>query len=388
MVEKAKNELLELLRQLIAIPSVTGSEDIIKAIRFVQKWMKEKGIETELILSHGVPNLIARVGGSLPGQKKILWASHVDVVPTGNYMHWDAPPFMAWEKDGYMYGRGSSDAKSGLAAMMIALDQLKEENIANCVEMIITGAEENGSEDGILGILSQRPMRFDGAIVSEPSNMCLEIAQRGLRWLEIRIHGMASHGGRPYLGINAISQAGRIIYALESIRHEDMMGLFEPELRGQNITVNKIHGGIQNNITAEDCKMVLDCRMMPGQTQEQILQQVKAVVNQVVDSRCRIEYSFLGQGWDPFVLNREEPLVQCVKGVYEKIIGKCPVIQGKAGCTDASHIYKAGIPVVILGPGSPQEAHCDNEKVWIQNVENMVDILVESAKEFLMESAG
>lgn len=388
MVEETKRELLELLRRLIAIPSVTGSEDVVKAIRFVRQWMEEKEIETELILSHGVPNLIARVGEGVPGQKRFLWASHVDVVPTGSCMRWDMPPFLAWEKDGYLYGRGSSDAKSGLAAMMIALEQLKKEEVRGTVELIISGSEENGSEDGILGILNgKRQMQFDGAVVSDPSDMCVEIAQRGLRWLEIRIHGIASHGARPYLGVNAISQAGRVIHALESIRHEDMMGLFEPELRGPSISVNKIHGGIQNNITAEECKMVLDCRMMPGQTQEQILQQIRAVVKQVVDSRCRVEYSFQGQGWDPFILNPEEPLVQCIMDVYKKVLGRPPVMRGKAGCTDASHIYKAGIPVVVLGPGNPRESHRDNEKVRIQNVADMADILTESAREFL-EAGG
>lgn len=391
MVEQNKQELMQLLKQMIAIPSVTGTEAVKDAIEFVKKWLEEAEIGVELTYCHGVPNLIAEIGSGASEEKKdvqkekrLLWNSHVDVVPAGDFMHWSYPPFYAWEEGGYLYGRGASDAKSGLAAMMMALKLLHQKKRLNgTVELMVCGAEENGSEYGTVELLKKRKYRYDAAIVAEPSDMCIEIAQRGLRWLEIRIHGIASHGARPYLGVNAITQAGKIINALEQITCDDVTELFEKELQGSCISVNKIHGGIQNNITAEECKMVLDCRLMPGQTQEQMLNQIKSVVDRVVDSRCHIEYTFLGQGWDPFILEKGEPIVQNVKNACQQIRGDHVVIRGKAGCTDASHIYKKGIPVLILGSGNPNESHRSNEKVCFQNVVDMVEILMKSAEDFL-----
>lgn len=388
MEEEIRKELLELIKQLIAIPSITGSEDIYRAMKFVNSWLEEAGIETKVIHCHGVPNLIARIGKDgyqeTGSRRRLLWNSHVDVVPVGDYMYWSHPPFSVREEDGYLYGRGTSDAKSGLAAMMMALKLLhRQGNIAGSIELMVSGSEESGSEYGTMELLDKAGCDYDAAIVAEPSDMCIEIAQRGLRWLEVRIHGIASHGARPYLGVNAITQAGKIINALEQIKCDNVMDLFEKELQGTSISVNKIHGGIQNNIIAEECKMVLDCRMMPGQTQEQILEQIKTVIEEVVDERCHIEYCFLGQGWDPFILKKEEPIVQMVEKACKNVRKEESLVRGKAGCTDASHIYKKGIPVLILGPGDPNESHRNNEKVKFENVVDMVQILVQSAREFM-----
>ena len=382
MENRNKEELLMLLKQLIEIPSITGSDAVGQAIQFVRTWLEKEGIQTKVIISHGVPNLIAKVGDS---GKVLLWNSHVDVVPSGDYEHWNHPPFIATEENGYICGRGTSDAKSGLAAMMYALKLLREKQLSGQICLMVSGAEETGSENGTVAMLNACDQIFDAAIVAEPSDMNIEIAQRGLRWLELRVHGIASHGARPYLGVNAISQCGKIMEALEKINFNDKNPLFEKEIEGTTISVNKIHGGIQNNIIPEECRMVLDCRMMPGQEIEEVYQQIQNAAKQAVDRRCQLEYNNLGNGWDSFVINEKEPIVQIMQNAYEKVHGQKTKLRGKSGCTDASYIYNHNIPVVVFGPGDPNESHRVNEKVCVKNIEEMVEILCESAKLFMQK---
>lgn len=383
--EKREEALFSLMQKLIEIPSVTGSCAVADAMEYIESWFEAEGIRTERIISRGVVNLIAGVGQE-ENAPTILWNAHVDVVPPGDAVRWDYPPFHATKVGEYVYGRGTSDAKSGLAAMMYALKELKktEDTLPGKIQLMISGAEENGSEHGTVAILEHTQERYAAAIVAEPSDMCIEIAQRGLRWLELKVHGIASHGARPHLGINAISQCGKIMRALEELDFEDKNPLFEQEIKGTTISVNKIHGGIQNNIIPEDCRMVLDCRMMPGQTPQRLYRVIRETAEEVVDKRCQMEYNALGAGWDAFILNESEPIVQVVQKAYKKVHGKEAVLRGKSGCTDASHIYSRNIPVVVFGPGDPNESHSGNEKVNFRNVLEMVDILCDSAKNFFV----
>ncbi len=378
-------KLIELTKELISIPSITGMEATSKIMKYVNDWLKAEGIESEVIHCFGVPNLIARIGKK--GKRRLLWNGHLDVVATGDYMNWDYPPFSPVEKEGYLYGRGSSDAKSSVASMMMALKLLKtdEDALDGEITLMVVGEAENGSAHGTIELLDKYGAGFDAAVVGEATDLCIEIAEKGLRWLELRIHGAASHAGRPHLGINAISQAGKIIKALDEFPFEGYNELFEEELRRPSVSVNKIHGGIQNNVLAENCKMVLDRRMLPGETEDKVLEEIISIVNRVVDEKCQVEYSFVNQGWDPFILDGKEPIVQNMKEAYVSVMGKEPVFRGKATGTDAAHIYKRGIPVIIMGPGNPNVTHRNNEKVRISNIVNMVNILIQGAYKFFMQ---
>lgn len=384
MEGKDKKELMDLMKNLISIQSISGTENVYEAIKYIEGWLTDNAIKSEIIFCHGVPNIVARIGEKK--HRKILLNSHVDVVPAGNYINWDFNPFSAYIDKEYLYGRGASDSKSGVAAIMMVMKLLKEkEKLQGELEIMITGAEESGSENGTIAMLEKFTPNYDAAIVVEPSNMCIEIGQRGLRWLEVCIHGIAGHSARPYLGLNAISEAGKVISALELLTFDNENQLFEERLQRGGVSVNKISGGIQNNIIAEDCKMVLDCRMMPGDTAENVYKKIYEAVSSSVDSRCHIEVNFLGNGWDPFILNEEEPIVRTIKEASYKVMKKKMTVRGKAGCTDASHIYNKGVPVLIFGPGNPNESHSSNERVKIDNIINTVDILMNSIEQYFEE---
>ncbi|MEA5084924.1 MAG: M20 family metallopeptidase [Lachnospiraceae bacterium] len=376
-------EARKLTCNLISIPSINPGGDIHGAAIFVKEWLEDIGVESKIIKVSGVPNVMATIGKK--GGKRLLFNGKFDVVPPGDFSKWDTEPFFPTCKDGYIYGRGSSDMKSGLAAMMLAIKEMKklEEKLQGEIIFMAVGDGETGGVKGTQTLLETLGSNYDGAIVPEPTDFCVESAQRGLRWVEIRIKGRASHAARPHLGRNAIEQASKIIAALKSMTFDVENNIFEEALRRPSISVNKIHGGIQNNIIAEDCKMLVDRRMLPGETEEKVMKEIEQTVNSVLDEGFRAEFEVVSKGWDPYMLNQDEPILNTVVKAYEKITGEKPVIRGKGGCTDASHIFKAGIPVVILGPGSPDESHTTNEKVSIERIALTADILVDAALNFL-----
>lgn len=378
-----EKQVTELLKQLIEIPSVNGAKEVDRCAAFIVQWLKSAGIQAEIISQDGVANVVASIGKK--GEKKMLWNGHFDVVPAGDLTQWNTEPFKPFVKEGYLYGRGASDMKSGIAAMMLAMKKLKakEEKLPGEIVFWGIGDEETGSVHGTVQLLKEYDKEFDAAIVTEPTDFCLESAQRGLRWIEVHIHGKACHAGRPHVGKNAIEQAAKMIQALKDISYDISNNIFEEGLKEPSLSVNKITGGIQNNIIAEECTFLIDRRMLPGETAGQVLQQIETACESVREEGFVFECKMINDGWDPYMIEQNEPVLLLLEKYFEQVTGTKPVVRGKGGCTDASHIFKAGIPVVIFGAGSANESHTANEKVSLQKLAQSVEILARTATEFL-----
>jgi acetylornithine deacetylase/succinyl-diaminopimelate desuccinylase family protein len=373
----------KLTTELISFPSVTGQPDVQRCAEFINGWFRAAGIQSEIVFCEDVPNVVARMGKD--GGKRLLLDGHFDVMPAGDMNEWNTDPFNAVEKDGWLYGRGCADMKSGIAAVMLAMKELKESQTEMNGELVFYGIgdEETGSVHGTLDLLADYDRRFDGAIVPEPTDFCIESAQRGLRWIEFHVKGKACHAGRPHVGKNAIEQASRIITALKNIQYDVSNPLFEKALEKPSLSVNRINGGIRNNIVAEDCTFLIDRRLMPGETVENVMNQIRAAAESVIDEGFSFDMHLVNNGWDPFITDRSDPVVQMLVDAYENVTGHAPVIRGKGGCTDASHISNAGIPVVILGPGCADESHTANEKTNIDRIAMTAEIIKNAAASYL-----
>lgn len=372
-----------LTAELVAFPSMTGTPEVGSCAEFIRDWFLDRGIQAEIVPYNGVPNVVARLGRT--GGKRLLLDGHFDVVPMGNKEEWNSDPFKAVNKDGFLYGRGVGDMKSGVAAAMLAMEELKkvEDQLPGEVVFYGVGDEETGSVHGTVELLREYDSKFDGAIVPEPSDFCIERAQRGLRWIEIHVRGRACHAGRPHVGKNAIEQAARIIQALKNIQYNVFIDIFEEGLKTPSLSVNRIQGGTKNNVIAEDCTFLVDRRLLPGESVESVLKQISETVESVLQDGFTWDMKVVNDGWDPFITEADDPVVQTLAEAYRKITGKEPVIRGKGGCTDASHIHNAGIPVVILGPGSANESHTSNEKCEIVRIAQTAAILQETVENFL-----
>jgi acetylornithine deacetylase/succinyl-diaminopimelate desuccinylase family protein len=358
----------ELLSKLIRSKSLNPPGDVRECAGLIADDLKRRGLPVEVIEEKpGVANVVSQLNGQAGG-KTMIWNGHFDVVPPGE--DWDSDPFSGEFKDGYIYGRGASDMKSGVAAMIVALGALKKAGAPFQGRIVFqaVGDEETGSDAGTLCMIRRGiGAGADWAIVSEPTNLQVAIGNRGLRWLEVTVKGRASHAGRPHVGANAIHAAARIINELERLEFKAHHPLFE--IPHPNLSVTMIQSGTKVNIIPERCTFSIDRRLMPGEASESILQEIKEVLKKCAPEGISSEVRVTHEGWDPYAIDPSSPLVKGLCQVIEEVVGQFPQIKGKAGCTDASHLYhKAGVPSVCFGPGFEDLAHKANERVALEKV--------------------
>lgn len=376
-------DIQALLGKLIRSKSLNPPGDVRGCAGLIADDLRRRGLPVEVVEEKpGVANVVSQLSGQAGG-KTVIWNGHFDVVPPGE--DWDSDPFSGEFKDGYIYGRGASDIKSGVAAMIVALGALKKAGapFKGGIVFQAVGDEETGSDAGTLCMIRRGiGAGGDWAIVSEPTNLQVAIGNRGLRWLEVTVKGRASHAGRPHVGANAIHAAARIIHELERLEFKAHHPLFE--IPHPSLSVTMIQAGTKVNIIPERCAFSIDRRLMPGETSESILREIKEVLEKCASEGISSEVRVTHEGWDPYAIDPSSPLAKGLCQVIEDVVGQFPQIKGKAGCTDASHLYhKGGIPSVCFGPGFEDLAHKANERVALEKVVQAARVYALSAVKLL-----
>ena len=371
--------LVRWLQELIRIPSINPPADTRRCAESILSRFQKEHIDAEIVEGRkGACNVVARLPGKGKG-RLLLLNGHIDVVPPGE--DWTVDPFGAEIRDEKIYGRGTSDMKSGIASMMAAMIGLKRSGLPLYGEIIFMAAcdEETGSEFGTTYLLKKgigKDAAF--AIVAEPTNLRVELGNRGLRWVDITIKGKASHAGRPYLGINAISYGAKLVEAIHSIKFKNRNEAFDvPE---PSLSVTMIHGGTKENILPDRCDLVLDRRMIPGETSETVTAELKTAIDSVLrqEKDLRIECKLRPNRWDAYLVSETEPVVQTLMATFQEVTGNKPETGAKAGCTDGSHLFNlGGIPTALFGPGNAGMSHKADEWVAIE------DILIATEVQFL-----
>lgn len=361
-------ELIEILQSLVRTPSVNPPGDTREcADRMVALFQKE-GIPVEKVpASDKLINVVAKLKGRGPG-KTMLYNGHMDVVPAGADWKWD--PWGAELVDGRIYGRGASDDKGGLAAMMGSMFALKRAGCPFNGEILFTAVadEETGSDAGTVWLIEKGKIKADYAIVGEPTFNSVEIGNRGTLWVEITIIGKGSHAGRPHLGINAVHNAARAIIALDRLEFPDRDELFE--VPNGSVSVTMIQGGTKINTLADRCTISIDRRMMPSHDVEEALEQIRQTVAGSLEEGADFDMKVL-KVWPPVMMDPDHILVKTVADAFESVHGFRPKIRAKAGGTDASFIKgMLGVPIVLHGPGGADRVHVANEYVTVDELVN------------------
>jgi acetylornithine deacetylase/succinyl-diaminopimelate desuccinylase family protein len=373
-----KEEIIEFTREIVRSPSVNPPGNTSECAKIILDRFSKENIDTEIIEGkEGLCNVVARLPGKKKG-KTLLMNGHLDVVPPGD--GWTVDPFGGEIRDGKIFGRGTCDMKSGLASMAAAMIGYKRAGTAFNGEIIfmIAADEETGSEFGTLYLLKKGiGKEADFAIVSEPTSLRVELGNRGLRWIDISVKGKASHAGRPFLGINAISYAAKIIEAVHSMNFDVRNELFE--IPSPSFSVTMISGGTKVNIIPESCELALDRRMLPGETAEIVMEELNKIINPILgeEKELDIEVKMRPNYFDPYIISEDEHIAQATIESVKEVTGKRPEIRGKAAGTDASHIFHiGGIPTIIFGPGNETLSHKANECVEIDNLVLATDIYI------------
>ncbi len=361
----------ELLEQLVAIDSVNptlvpGGAGEGEIARFVAAWLDRRGLDTEYQeLADGRANVVGRVRGR-GGGRTLLLNAHTDTVALGGDDAGLAP-----RVDGSrLYGRGSYDMKGGLAAMMLAAAAVRRDLAGEVVVAAV--ADEEALSIGTEALVEA--VQADAAIVTEPTELNVAIAHKGFVWLELETTGVAAHGSRYDLGVDAIARMGPALVGLAELDHRLRAERApHPLLSGPSLHASLIEGGHELSSYPDRCVLKVERRTLPGETVAAVEAQVR-----VVAGDASVKTLFARQ---PLETSGEEPIVQTLLGEATGPLGHAPEVIGASGWMDAGLLAAAGIPTVIFGPAGAG-AHADVEWVDLESVTGCVDVLVATAEAF------
>ena len=359
--------VLDLLAELVRIPSVNpayeNGQSESGVVEFLAEYFGHHSIETwqQQALS-GRPNLIARLPGR-NSRRRLIFEAHTDTVSAAGM---SIPPFDPILSEGRLYGRGSCDTKAGLAAMVHAAVSLKREcAIPACEIWVVAAADEEYSFAGVRRFLGTEGA--SAAVVSEPTEMRIASASKGvLRW-RIHCEGKAAHSAKPHLGINAILNMARALLLLEK-ENRRLQLTPHPLLGAATLNVGMIEGGRQVNMVPDLCSAAIDRRLLPGEGISRVLESYRSLFP--AELGVRFEAPLLED--EAFETPASSELVQCCRSVAEKL-RLDPVPVGVPFGTDASKFSRAGIPSIIFGPGSIDQAHTADEYVECSQVEKAAE---------------
>jgi succinyl-diaminopimelate desuccinylase len=372
-------ETVETLARLVRAHSINPPGDVSAPSAVICEVLEKEGIEFEVLESKpGIRNVVARLRGSLgrpDGRTQtLLFNGHLDTVPPGE--GWTFDPYGAEVRDGYMYGRGTTDMKAGVAACLMSLVDLKRRGapFAGTVVFTAVGDEEYHSQYGTKWLLG-RGLTADFAINCEPTNLDICLGNRGLLMVDVVVKGRASHGGRPHLGKNAINIALKIVDGLNGLSFEESRdGRFKDPVG--SLSVVGLHGGDRINVIPDRCEFYIDRRLMPNEKSGEAIAQIRGVIEATTGvtpeplDRAGAEIIMTPEVWhEPFWIDERSGFVRQCTAVYRDLFEKEPVYEGKSAGTDASHLYGMGrIPTVIFGPGDYNCSHTVDERVQLSQL--------------------
>jgi acetylornithine deacetylase len=364
-----RQEVITLLSDLVRIPSVNprisggaGEEEIA---RYLAERLRALGLTPTVIEVHPRrPNVLVTLRGK-SGGPHLLFEAHTDTVSPS---HGQQEPFTPRLEGDRLYGRGSCDTKASVAAMFLALaSTLTRQERPSSVTVAFTMGEELG-HDGAKHLMASG-FRADGAVIGEPTGLDVVAAHKGaIRWKMVT-RGRSAHSSNPEKGCNAIVKMASVIRALEERLLPQLGERRHPLLGPATLCVGRIEGGLQVNIVPDLCAIDLDWRTLPGETWEGARRALEAALAPALaedpDLQLTIEepyQAFAGMETPP-----EAPIVRLAQEAVRRIDGEHPV-RGVAYGTDAAEYSAAGLPCIVLGPGSIEQAHTSSEYVEIQQV--------------------
>jgi len=368
----------ELLRDLIqaASPNPPGDERAAAAV--IRGYLAGiPGIEIEDAGVHPArPMIVARLRGRREGPALLL-NGHMDTVPAGG--RWTRDPFGAEIADGRMYGRGASDMKSGLAGLVVAFARLSEmrDELAGTIELHAVPDEEPGGHLGTEALLRAGRIAGDFAVVAEPTGLSVFRAQKGNVFADITVTGRSAHGSMPSHGLNAVSLAARLVTDLEDRLGARLAERTHPLVGPRTLNVGTIAGGTATNVVPDRCVLGVDRRVLPGESPQEALAELAAFVG----DRGAVAATHLGA---PFETAEDHPLVVAAQAAVASVMGVPRPCGGLVGSSDARfYADGAGIPTILLGPGSMDQAHIADESVPLDEVEASVPVFIDLARRLL-----
>jgi len=378
------DDVVELARALIAIDSSNPSLVAEGAgagegavCDFVTEWLVSRGFScTRLESTPGRPSIVAIAAGS-GGGKSLMFNGHLDTVSLVTYENGNG--LVADVRDGNLYGRGSYDMKSGIAAMMVAAHRAHQQPHRGDIVLALVADEEFASS-GTEEVL--RHITTDAALVVEPSGMDVVVAHRGFVWATVTVHGRAAHGSRRDLGIDAIVKAGSFLTALGDLDIQLAARPLHPVLGTANVHASTIVGGEESSSFPASCTINLERRTLPGENGAVVLAELRSLVDAITsrdsDFVADVEITYERE---PFMADAQSPVITALTNAATLVLGRAPVTRGEPFWTDCALLQGAGISAVLFGVDGGG-AHAATEWVSVASLNDVTETLVRTALEF------
>jgi acetylornithine deacetylase len=376
---RAAIDKIEMTKRLVGFDTTSRNSNLA-LIEFVRDYLDGYGVQSELVFSEdrAKANLYATIGPE--DRSGILLSGHTDVVPVDD-QDWHTDPFKLIERDDRLYGRGSADMKGFVATVLSLVPELVQRKLRTPIHLSFSYDEEVGciGVRRLIDILARRPNQPRLCIIGEPTDMQVGVGHKSKHTLRCQVTGHEAHSSLVHQGVNAIEAAAELIARLKEIaRRKREHGPFDPDFDPPYSSVHTgvIHGGTALNIVPRDCTFDFEVRSLPGDS-------VEAIVDEVRD----------------LAFNRLLPEMRAVQPHTNIIIEELTAAPGLATATDAEVtrlaaeltgangtikvafgtegglFQAAGIPTVICGPGSIDQAHKPDEFVSLDQIARCEDFL-------------
>lgn len=373
----SRENVRQVLEELVRIPSVnpalaedgSGEQAIAE---FAAGWLRERGVEawTDEV-APGRYNAVGRVGA---GQRTLVACAHLDTVQTTGMT---IPPFEPRVEDGKLYGRGAYDMKGGVAAIMCAAAALAQQNYQGCFMLALVADEEYASLGAQHWVQNYTA---NACVVTEPTSEGMQeliVAHKGFVWLKLTTRGRAAHGSRWDLGESAITAMGRVITALDEFDRTVLRARTHPLLGPASMHCSLIRGGSGISTYAAECEMQVERRTLPGETPEQVVAEVEALLRAANVSSDVV----MTLARPPLTVAPDSAIAESARAAMRQVTGVAPRAAGVAYWMDAALFAEAGIDTVNFGAHGAG-AHEAVEWVDIETVVQCAQALYHTALRF------
>lgn len=407
-IQEHQEEIIGFLSDMIRIPSVTGEEAQVQ--KLVASKLGELGFQVDVfepdleeLQKHPAfvkpqqgykdrPNVVGVLKGSGEG-KSLLFNGHIDVIPAGAPDNWQHDPWGAEISNGKMYGRGTSDMKSGAAAMTMAVAAVRGSGIrlkGDIISEYVVDEELTGN--GTLACV-MKGYKADAGICCETSSMCVQPGSIGRIWYEIRVKGKAAGIQKHKEGVDAI-ELGYIIHQLvgeyEEKRMQKITHHLYPDIRSSiPCMIGQFDSGTYASAFPDACVLKGSMATVPGENSDKVKEDFTVFITQNAAKQNHWfrenppEVVFTGYFAEPSEIPVEAPIVKELVRQFRDTMKKDPIISGRQGAADIRHLNTYGdTPTVIFGPGLTEQMHANNEYVYIQDYLDAVKVLAHTIMEW------
>lgn len=380
----------DICKRLIRAKSLSGEEqNVVAEIKAIMSECGFDSIETD---RYG--NVIGTINGKAPG-KTILFDAHIDTVPVSDIDEWSHGPFAADEADGRIYGRGTSDMKGALSAMLYAGSELAKNRCFNG-KFMVAGVVHEECFEGVAAREISSKYKPDYVVIGEASELRLNLGQRGRAEVICETFGKCAHSSNPQAGVNAV------LSMLKLCTEIDKMTLTKHEKLGTGILaltdiISSPYPGA--SVVPNLCRVTYDRRTLVGETEESVIAPIEKIIEKLSaedkdfsakvsiaegKETCYTGETISGKRFFPAWLTDEnsEFAVLAAKGIENS--GRKPIIGYYSFCTNGSHYAgEAGIPTIGFGPSRENQAHVRDEYIEIEQLEGAAQGYIEIAKSVL-----